>query len=62
MCVLQAMAELLDPEGRYFGGRVIAQGVPEAAEEGAPAPMVFKRLLQVGEWTPSKLAAVLTHT
>jgi hypothetical protein len=41
------MAELLDPDGRYFGGRIIAQGVPEVGEDGAPQPLVFKRLLQV---------------
>lgn len=55
VCPLQAMAELLDPEARYFGGRVIAQGVPEAGEDGAPQPLVFKRLLQVGAWTPQQL-------
>jgi hypothetical protein len=47
VCCLQAMAELLDPDGRYFGGRIIAQGVPEVGEDGAPQPLVFKRLLQV---------------
>jgi hypothetical protein len=53
------MAELLDPEGRYFGGRVIAQGVQEAGEDGAPQPLVFKRLLQVrAARTLSKSAAV----
>jgi hypothetical protein len=40
------MALLLDPSGRYFGSRVIAQGVPDTSgEDGAPAPVVHKRLL-----------------
>lgn len=54
------MAELLDPEGCYFGGRVIAQGVPEAGDDGAPQQLVFKRLLQVRAygWWPKPIQVV----
>lgn len=47
-CAAQAMVELLDPAGQYFGNRVIAQGVPTAPDETPADALVFKRLMQVG--------------
>jgi hypothetical protein len=42
------MVELLDPQGTYFAGRIIAQGINAPPGE-EPAPDVqFKRLMQVG--------------
>eukprot|EP00775_Hariotina_reticulata_P011392 gene11392-11540_t len=41
-----AMVDLLDPQGAYFGGRVIAQGVPTAPDEVPGDAVVFKRLMQ----------------
>jgi hypothetical protein len=42
------MVDLLDPQGAYFGGRVIAQGAPTAPDEAPGDAVVFKRLMQVG--------------
>lgn len=43
---LQAMVDLLDPNGVYFNGRVIAQGAPSSPEDNVTDPVVFKRLMQ----------------
>ncbi|KAF6256557.1 HAD-like domain-containing protein [Scenedesmus sp. NREL 46B-D3] len=41
-----AMVELLDPTGHYFGSRVIAQGVPSGPDDSPADAVVFKRLMQ----------------
>lgn len=40
------MVDLLDPNGVYFNGRVIAQGAPSSPEDNVTDPVVFKRLMQ----------------
>ena len=46
LLLLQAMIELLDPSRQYFGGRVIAQGVPTGPDESPADTVVFKQLVQ----------------
>jgi len=58
-----ALAELLDPQGSLFGGRLIATGEPSAPDEAASTA----RLLQVGargreplgDWLITRTDAVL---